>query len=180
MLLLDFEKAFDRIEWGFLFEALAKLGFASQWIHWVRSLYHSATSAIKLNGAVGGSFPLARSVRQGCPLAPYLFILATDVLGHMLKDQRFGVKGLSLPRGGRIIKQTFADDTALYLQGSQANMERTQKVLDIFYKASGAKVNWNKSATVWASKRPRTWGWGQEVGLQWVSKGKGVDTWESR
>jgi len=174
MLLLDFEKAFDRIEWGFLFEALAKLSFASQWIHWVRSLYHSATSAIKLNGVVGGSFPLARSVRQGCPLAPYLFILATDVLGHMLEDQRFRVKGLSLPRGGRIIEQTFADDTALYLQGSQANMERTQKVLDIFCKASGAKVNWNKSAAVWASKRPRTWEWGQEVGLQWVPEGKGV------
>ncbi len=77
MLLLDFEKAFDRIEWGFLFDALAKLGFANQWIHWVRSLYHSASSSIKFNGVVGSSFPLARSVRQGCPLAPYLFILAT-------------------------------------------------------------------------------------------------------
>jgi hypothetical protein len=146
MLLLDFEKAFDRIEWGFLFDALAKLGFASQWIHWVRSLYHLASSAIKLNGVVGNNFPLARSVRQGCPLAPYLFILATDVLGHMVEDQRFGVKGLSLPRGRHIIEQTFADDTALYLQGSRANMERTQKVLNIFCKALGAKVNWNKSA----------------------------------
>jgi len=27
LLLLDFENAFDKIEWGFLFEALAKLGF---------------------------------------------------------------------------------------------------------------------------------------------------------
>jgi hypothetical protein len=86
LLLLDFEKAFDRIEWGFLFEALAKLGFCSQWIRWVHSLYCSASSAIKLNGVIGNNFPLARSVRQGCPLAPYLFILATDVFGHMLDD----------------------------------------------------------------------------------------------
>jgi hypothetical protein len=63
LLLLDFEKAFDRIEWGFMFKALAKLGFCNQWIYWVRSLYHSVSSAIKLNGVVGSNFPLARSVR---------------------------------------------------------------------------------------------------------------------
>jgi hypothetical protein len=92
----------------------------------------------------------------------------------MLEDQRFGVKGLSLPRGGCIIEQTFMDDTAFYLQGSHMNMERTQKVLNIFCKASGAKVNWNKSAAIWASKRTKTWEWGQEVRLQWVPEGKGV------
>jgi mannosylglycoprotein endo-beta-mannosidase len=174
LLLLNFEKAFDRIEWGFLFDALAKLGFATQWIHWVRSLYHSASSSIKLNGVVGSSFPLARSVRQGCPLAPYLFILATDILGHMLEDQRFGVKGLSLPRGGHILEQTFVDDTALFLQSSRANMEKSQEVLNIFCKTSGTKVNWTKSAAIWASKRTRTWEWSQGVGLQWVQEGKGV------
>ncbi len=90
----------------------------------MHSLYHLASSAIKLNGVVGSSFPLARSVRQGCPLAPYFFILATDVFGHMLDNQHFGVEGLSLSRGGCIIDQTFADDTALYLQGSRSNMDR--------------------------------------------------------
>jgi len=141
LLLLDFEKTFDRIEWSFLFEALAKLGFCPQWIRWVNSLYGSASLAIKLNGVEGSTFPLARSVRQGCPFSPYLFILATDVLGHMLDDHRFGVEGLALPRGGKITDQTFADDTALYLQGMRENMERVQKVLDIFCKASGAKIN---------------------------------------
>ncbi len=65
ILLLDFEKAFDRIEWGFLFEALARLGFCPQWIKWVSSLYGSASSTIKPNGVEGRTFPLARSVRQG-------------------------------------------------------------------------------------------------------------------
>jgi len=159
-LLLDFEKAFDRIEWNFLFEALAKLGFSPKWIHWVSSLYTSASSTIKLNGVEGRAFPLAKSVRQGCPLSPYLFIMATDVLGHMLDDPRFGVEGLTLPGGRKIRDQTFADDTAVYLQGTRENMERTQRVLDIFCKASGTKVNWNKIAAIWASKRVKNWDWG--------------------
>jgi hypothetical protein len=155
LLLLDFKKAFDIIEWSFLFEALAKLGFCPKWIRWVSSLYTSASSTIKLNGVEGSAFPLARSMRQGCPLSPYLFILATDVLGHMLDNPRFGVEGLTLPGGKKIRDQTFADDTALYLQGTRENMERTQRVLDIFCKASGAKVNWNKTAVIWASKREK-------------------------
>jgi hypothetical protein len=102
LLLLDFEKTFDRIEWGFLFTALEKLGFEDTWIRWVRSLYQAASSTIKVNGAIGPDFRLARSVRQGCPLAPYLFILTTDVLGHMMADPKYRVEGLSLLRGGLI------------------------------------------------------------------------------
>jgi hypothetical protein len=115
LLLLDFKKAFDRIEWSFFFEVLTRIGFCPKWIRWVSSLYTTTLSTIKLNGVEGRAFPLARSVRQGCPLSPYLFILATDVLGHMLDDPRFGVEGLTLPRGREIRDQTFADDTALYL-----------------------------------------------------------------
>jgi len=81
LLLLDFEKAFDRIEWDFIFKALTVLGFSDTWVHWVKSLYKAASSAIKVNDTIGPDFPLERSVRQGCPLAPYLFILATNVLG---------------------------------------------------------------------------------------------------
>jgi hypothetical protein len=92
----------------------------------------------------------------------------------MFDDHHFGVKGLALPRGGKIIDQTFVDDTVLYLQGTRDNMERTQKVLDIFCKASGAKINWHKTAAIWASKKNKEWEWGQEVGLQWIPEGKGV------
>jgi len=141
LLLLDFEKAFDRIEWGFIFTALAKLGFEDTWIRWVRSIYKEASSAIKVNRAIGLDFRLARSVRQSCPLAPYLLILATDVLGHMMADPRHGIEGLSLSRGGLIRDQTFANDTTLYLRGSPTNLDRAQRVFEIFSQASGAKIN---------------------------------------
>jgi hypothetical protein len=174
LLLLDFEKAFDRIEWDFLFKALVQLGFSQSWIHWVSSLYREVTSTIKINGLPGPDFKLQWSVRQGCPLAPYLFILATDVLGHMLGNPRYGIEGLSLPRGGLIRDQMFADDTALYLQGSPANLDRAREVLSTFCSASGAKINWKKSAAIWASQREKQWTWGEEEGLKWIPKGKGT------
>jgi len=73
----------------------------------------------------------------------------------MLADPKYGVEGLSLPKGGLIRDQTFANDTALYLKGTPANMDRAQEVLKTFCHASGAKVNWSKSAAIWASRRDK-------------------------
>jgi len=174
LLLLDFEKAFDRIEWNFLFTALEKLGFEKTWIRWVRSLYKEVTSAIKMNGELGPDFQLAKLVRQGCPLAPYLFILATDVLGYMLADPKYGVEGLSLPKGGFIRDQTFVDDTALYLKGIPPNLDKAQRVFTQFSSASGTRINWHKSAAIWASKNEQTWQWGTEVDLKWILDGEGI------
>jgi hypothetical protein len=72
MLLLDFEKAYDRVEWGFLEGTLNKLGFNSTWISWVRALYIDSWCSVGLNGQTSDPFKLTRSIRQGCPLAPFL------------------------------------------------------------------------------------------------------------
>ncbi len=99
LLFLDFEKTFDKIEWGFLFLTLSKLGFCPIWIQWISSLYQLVSSSIEENREPREDFKLVRSVRQGCPLAPYLFILAMDVLGHMLDDPKHEIEGLHLPKG---------------------------------------------------------------------------------
>jgi hypothetical protein len=65
LLLLDFEKTFDKIEWGFLFPALSKLGFNPKWIQWVSSFYWLACSLVKINDEPGEDFRLARLVKQG-------------------------------------------------------------------------------------------------------------------
>jgi len=107
-------------------------------------------------------------------LAPYLFIFTTDVLGYMMADPKYGVEGLSLPRGGLIRDQMFVDDTVVYLQGSPTNMDKAQEVFKTFRRASGTKINWHKSVTIWASKKERTWEWGRDEGLKWIPTNKGT------
>jgi hypothetical protein len=63
LLLLNFEKAFDRIEWGFLFTAMSKLGFSPKWTKWVSSLYWLASSSVKVNRESREDFKLSKSVR---------------------------------------------------------------------------------------------------------------------
>jgi hypothetical protein len=120
---------------------LSELGFCLTWIQWISSFYWLASSSVKVNGELGEDFRLARSVRQGCPIAPYLFIFAMDVLGHMLDDPKHKIDGMHLPKGGCVRNQTFADDTALYLKGPPSNLSKTLAILELFCLASGAKIN---------------------------------------
>ncbi len=64
LLLLDFEKAFDHINWDLLFFVFWTLGFCEQWIQWVSALYKVATSTIKVIREVGDLFSLSRDVTR--------------------------------------------------------------------------------------------------------------------
>ena len=70
----------------------------------------------------------------------------------MINNPKYGIKGLIMPDGSELRDLVFVDDTNLYLLGTKENMDRAFKVLDRFCQASRAKINWNKSAAVWASK----------------------------
>lgn len=172
MLLLDFEKAYDRVNWTFLREVMAKMGFHEQWIRQVLSLNTNATASVIVNGEISQTFSLQRSVRQGCPLAPYLFLLMVDVLGQMLQHPDCRVQGLRLPDNTTITNQMFADDTLLLLDGTRENLDRALTVINRFSAASGAKLNLHKSIGLWLAPGPREWQWGEEAGLKWLEKGE--------
>lgn len=58
---LDVEKAFDRLEWPYLFKVLAKFGFGSSFISWVQTLYHNPQAKVSTNRQISSTFPLSRS-----------------------------------------------------------------------------------------------------------------------
>lgn len=147
---------------------MRKMGFSDIWLQWTRTLYRDATASVVINGKKSSKFSIERSVRQGCSLAPYLYLFISNVLSYMIADPVYGIEGFLLPNGSIVRDQCFADDTALYLKGSPENLNRVFRVLELFCSASGVRLNWEKSRAIWASNLPRTWSWGEERGLVWL------------
>ena len=113
----DFEKAYDQIDWGFLEGTLSRFGFEEeQWIRGIAALYRSASSQVLLAGGRGPNFDLSRSMRQGCPLAPFLFLFFAEVMCTFLATEDVGLGGLQMPiQEEALLDAKFADATSLYL-----------------------------------------------------------------
>ena len=71
ILSLDQEKAFDRVDWGFMLSTLRTMGFGASFVNWVRLLYTNVQSAVNVNGYLSSFFSLSRGVHQGCYLSRF-------------------------------------------------------------------------------------------------------------
>ena len=65
LLLIDFEKAFDTVEWSFIEKTLQFYGFGPSLQKWIKAVYCDISSAVTNNGHVSEFFSLGRGVRQG-------------------------------------------------------------------------------------------------------------------
>ena len=53
ILKLDFENAYDKISWAFLFECLTMRGFDKKWCNWIKIVVTKGTLRVKLNNNLG-------------------------------------------------------------------------------------------------------------------------------
>lgn len=140
ILFLDFYKAFDTLEHEFIYHSLAKFGFGPLFIGAIKTLYTECNSAISLKYGTSPRFAVARGVRQGCPAAPYLFLLAAQILSAFIVENN--VQGIPVA-GREVLISQVADDTTLFLRDAE-QIPKAVNIIEQFSKASGLCLNLHK------------------------------------
>lgn len=108
LLSVDFEKAFDSLNWSFMFKVLKAYGFGDGICRWIETFYKDIKSTVIVNGQITQWFKIERGCRQGDPISPYLFILCVEILGIMIREEK-AIKGIEINGTEHKILQ-FADD----------------------------------------------------------------------
>ena len=80
LIILDFFKAFDTIEWPFIEDVFKIFYFGEDFINMIKLFQKNSTSRVEQNGHLSEPIVLARGFRQGDPLSPYLCTLCGDIV----------------------------------------------------------------------------------------------------
>jgi hypothetical protein len=148
VLKLDFEKAYDKVNWRFMIEVLWKKNFPEKWVEWMKQIIEGGKVGININGEVGHFFNTYKGLRKGDPLSPLLFNLVSDALATMLSNAKTAgeIKGLvpHLIEGG-ITHLQYADDTVIFLNMDDQSIIYTKILLYCFENMFGLKINYKKS-----------------------------------
>ena len=143
LLSIDFQQAFDSISWKFIHKVLNYFNFGPSIQRWVKLFQTGVESCILQNGFMSDFFLLKRGCRQGDPISPYIFILCVDVLGMMIRKSK-DIKGIKINNMEFKLSQ-YADDTQMFLDGSETSLKQALVILQKFYQMSGLNVNLDKT-----------------------------------
>jgi hypothetical protein len=134
------------VSWPFLIEVMRHLGFGQIRRDLISGLLVTSSTQVLLNGFLGCHIIHRRGLRQRDPLSPMLFILVMYVLGFLFsKAEEEGLLQQLSCRNKLHCVSMYADDVALFLHPSTADMALSLDILKLFGDASGLHNNAQKS-----------------------------------
>ncbi|GJZ12869.1 RNA-directed DNA polymerase, eukaryota [Tanacetum coccineum] len=138
---------FDSIRWDFLEDVLTAFGFGPKWCLWIRGCLHSGMASVLLNGSPSSEFQFYCGLKQGDPLAPYLFLLVMESL-HLSVSRAIeaGIfKGIKIDSTLNLSYLFYADDVVFIGEWSSSNLSGITNILHYFSLLSSLLINLKKS-----------------------------------
>lgn len=144
---VDIAKAFDPLNWDFLFISLTSLGFPSLYLSWLRACVCTPSFYVGYNGTIKGFF---KGLRQGDPLSPYLFVIAMNYLSHLLNQGAASRKFGYHPKcaSSNLTHLCFADDLLIFTDGKLSSVQAILEILHDFLLHSGLSISLQKTSFV--------------------------------
>lgn len=151
ILKVDLEKAYDSVEWGFLKHMMGKVGMCPKWVSWMKACVFGGTMSILVNGIPKEEICIKRGLKQGNPLAPFLFLLVADGFSGLMRNavalNLF--EGFEVGNNGLAVSHLqYADDTLCIGKPTVGNLWTMKALLRGFEMASGLKINFTKSSLI--------------------------------
>ena len=125
ILIIDYEKAFDKLSHNCILKTLSFFNFGPVFINWIKTFYGKVSSTIINNGWTSKYFNITQGVRQGCPLSPYLFVICAEILSLALRHDN-SIKGIPISTNESKFVQ-YADDTNITITASKESLKQTVK-----------------------------------------------------
>lgn len=125
---------------------MERFGLGGVFLKWTQTIYHAPKAIVITNGRHSEPFPVARGVRQGCPLSPLLFALALEPLAEIIRLHA-EISGVWLGDKEHKIA-LYADDILLFVSSPRLSIPAIMTTFSEFSTISGYKINFNKSEAI--------------------------------
>ena len=143
LVLVDFEKAFDRVEYSAMYKILSFFGIGEHFIEMTKILFQDFYLSITNAGHLSEFYTPTRTLFQGNPIASFLFVTIVEILAINLRKNET-IDCITI-QGIKYLLSQFADDLDLFMKANAKSLEAAFKELILFQKLTGMKINVEKT-----------------------------------